>query len=639
MKKRIFLLLFIFFIPLFSACSFMTGEVHQIDVIETENGQYKINKTEASTDDDIVLDCTPNTGYRFDHIEVNNKTIYDTKFDMPDANVTVKIYFEPVTYIINYAVEENVFSSSPTRSYTIEDEVTNLAAPIKNGYNFDGWYNEPELINRITKINKGTTGDITLYPKFSIKNYTITYHIDEFTENENKTSYNIENPVKLNNPTKEGYIFMGWYNNPEFTGDKITSINAYKNVDLYPMFICNKRDSNGYRIIENELDFKYIFIDEYDENEKYKLTTDIDLDGKVWKPRDFSGEFDGSNHTISNFKISSYSSLNGVGFFSTLNNATIKNLKLECTIDLNIRDNDYNILGIGVVAGEVIDNSKNIIQNVDIINTNINVTSTQGLAVGGIIGIANQKTTINGCNVTNLNINANSNYASFIGGISGRYGNISLSSVTLDNTNLEILSTAKNSDTVVVAGIIGQGDKSTIENCYFVQKGSSKLKINQKNSNTINIIAGIIGDTVFNSQVNNCYALLTEFEFIKNKSTKDLQVYLIGLAAHGHVSNSFVACANEKFIYTTKSGDSYITPYNDPYNEYYIAYLSMVEPINCYVQYADIYVNNNFYLEDKIHDYHRITTDLQSTLFNIFKDTWSTSYWTFSPYKLPTLKN
>ena len=119
--------------------------------------------------------------------------------------------------------------------------------------------------------------------------------------------------------------------------------------------------------------WKYIFIDEYDENEKYKLTTDIDLDGKVWKPRDFSGEFDGSNHTISNFKISSYSSLNGVGFFSTLNNATIKNLTLECTIDLNLKDNDYNILGIGVVAGEVIDNSKNIIQNVDIKNTNINV--------------------------------------------------------------------------------------------------------------------------------------------------------------------------------------------------------------------------------------------------------------------------
>ena len=93
MKKGIFLLLFIVFIQLFSSCTFMTGEVHQIDVIETENGQYKINKTEASADDDIVLDCTPNTGYRFDHIEVNNKTIYDTKFDMPDANVTVKIYF------------------------------------------------------------------------------------------------------------------------------------------------------------------------------------------------------------------------------------------------------------------------------------------------------------------------------------------------------------------------------------------------------------------------------------------------------------------------------------------------------------------------------------------------------------------
>lgn len=37
----------------------------------------------------------------------------------------------------------------------------------REGYNFIGWYTEAEYVNRVATIEKGHTGDITLYAKFT----------------------------------------------------------------------------------------------------------------------------------------------------------------------------------------------------------------------------------------------------------------------------------------------------------------------------------------------------------------------------------------------------------------------------------------------------------------------------------------
>lgn len=84
--------------------------------------------------------------------------------------------------------------------------------------------------------------------------------------------------------------------------EKITHINtSYSKYNLYPKFISNKRDSNGYRLIESQLDFEVIFIEQYDKYEKYKLMTDIDFSNIKWTPKEFCGEFNGGNKTISSY--------------------------------------------------------------------------------------------------------------------------------------------------------------------------------------------------------------------------------------------------------------------------------------------------------------------------------------------------
>lgn len=81
----------------------------------------------------------------------------------------------------------------------------------------------------ITFINN-ISSDIIISPIFSVN-----YVLNGGTQAENQiTSILPSEIVGLLNPTKEGYNFAGWYDNSEFTGDKITELsNVSSNITLY----------------------------------------------------------------------------------------------------------------------------------------------------------------------------------------------------------------------------------------------------------------------------------------------------------------------------------------------------------------------------------------------------------------------
>ena len=73
-------------------------------------------------------------------------------------------------------------------------------------------------------IYKGTTGNKSYTANWTPINYTITYNLDGGTAN-NKTSYNIETATfTLSNPTKNGYVFVGWTGSNGTTPQKNVSI-------------------------------------------------------------------------------------------------------------------------------------------------------------------------------------------------------------------------------------------------------------------------------------------------------------------------------------------------------------------------------------------------------------------------------
>ncbi len=79
--------------------------------------------------------------------------------------------------------------------------------PQKPGYDFDNWY----VGNKVYNFDTPLTEDVELTAKFNLITYNITYELDGGNVSGNPTTYNVETETfTLNNPTKDGYTFVGW---------------------------------------------------------------------------------------------------------------------------------------------------------------------------------------------------------------------------------------------------------------------------------------------------------------------------------------------------------------------------------------------------------------------------------------------
>jgi uncharacterized repeat protein (TIGR02543 family) len=110
-------------------------------------------------------------------------------------------------------------------TYTSGTEATVTATPT-TGYEFVNWTSGEEEVSKENPYTFTVTDDVSLTANFQAATYTITYHPgDGATFTTEKNSYTIESEdITLDEPTKTGYKFDGWYDNAEFTGAAVTKI-------------------------------------------------------------------------------------------------------------------------------------------------------------------------------------------------------------------------------------------------------------------------------------------------------------------------------------------------------------------------------------------------------------------------------
>lgn len=134
-------------------------------------------------------------------------------------------------------------------------------SPAKSGYSLDGYYADAAFTEAVegfafkddsVQQNKyfsyedaeiATTG-LDVYCKWTPTKYSIRYNLNNGTNNSaNPSMYTIEDAdIVLQNPTRSGYTFNGWYTSSGFAeSSKVTMIDTSKcvNVTLYAKWECN----------------------------------------------------------------------------------------------------------------------------------------------------------------------------------------------------------------------------------------------------------------------------------------------------------------------------------------------------------------------------------------------------------------
>ncbi|MFR9503955.1 MAG: InlB B-repeat-containing protein [Rikenellaceae bacterium] len=121
-------------------------------------------------------------------------------------------------------------------------------APTKNGYSFVDWYSDALLTNLWSFTTKVTT-DMTLYAKWSANQYTITFETNGGTEIAPLYAEYGNTITMPDNPTKEGYSFVGWYNDADLSEAWDVNTKIISNITLYAKWSTNQYtvtfESNG----------------------------------------------------------------------------------------------------------------------------------------------------------------------------------------------------------------------------------------------------------------------------------------------------------------------------------------------------------------------------------------------------------
>lgn len=441
----------------------------------------------GDTDNLPVLTCM---GYIFEgwctDKNCNTDPITTISADMY-GNKTFYAKWSANTYIITLDADGGSLSTSVIS--VKYDQSFTLDIPSKEGYDFLYWaYVDGESQTQITNssglsLSKYSYAEnVTFKAIYAISTYTVTYETSGGSSISSQTYIHGDALLLPDDPERDGYLFLGWYDSSEsveYTSNYIVT----SDLSIYATW----RSSTGIST--------YTQLVAVAENTSinYHLLNDIDCEGKTWTPiSSFTGVFDGQEHIISNFIISSSES--NTGFFRT-NSGTICNLVISgATITAN-RTAD-------VIVGALVGFNSGTVENCGVESSKIYgyavETSTQSSAhgryavVGGLVG--KNDGTISTCAVATSTVYGESRRISGV----GEQGS---------------------SDTAVayVGGLVGEvSGTGVIYNCAVAEMNSIKAYgyfkssfLGTQNPYITVYVGGIIGILHTGGTYSSCYSDMT----------------------------------------------------------------------------------------------------------------------------------
>lgn len=264
----------------------------------------------------------------------------------------------------------------------------------------------------------------------------------------------------------------------------------------------------------------------------FKMIADVDMapvtgwvPANVPSPYNKGINFDGDNHTISNFSASGgdYPSLFGV-LYGTVKNLTVDGAEINST-------NHTGVVASYIGTSGVVGNC----DNVEVSNSTVKLTgSTNKRNAGVFAGIVGNTGTINNCHVTGTSavVQENTTTGSSAGGF---VGNLNAAATI---TNCTVKADVTNKSSYYTGGFIGQIGSAVvpvISNCAYL--GGT---ISASRSNTNSPVGGFIGRIPSNAGVDISDSYVTDAVITANPCGR--VGGFVGDASNGSPKNTFTSC-------------------------------------------------------------------------------------------------
>lgn len=192
----------------------------QVELADTD-GNTKVNIKDATaiqkwlakliTDTNIGEEIAPSTEPKPTEPKPTEPKPTEPKPTEPE---TLPVLGEDEYYITYHIAGDDkylqgVTVNNPNPLYYHTDTSVRLANISIDGYVFEGWYDgEGTTAEKIKEIPEGTEGDIELYARWTLKEYTIQF--DSPLDKIDPLTYTVDKGATLENPEWDGYTFVGW---------------------------------------------------------------------------------------------------------------------------------------------------------------------------------------------------------------------------------------------------------------------------------------------------------------------------------------------------------------------------------------------------------------------------------------------
>ena len=147
---------------------------------------------------------------------------------------TITVYAKWIVDVFTLSYETGAGSKIESVSVQNGAKAEKPIDPVLEGYTFGGWYTGEDYTTAWDFTVNTVTKDTTLYAKWIIKTYTITFVTNGGTEVSAITVNHGEKAIQSASPTRTGYGFDGWFTDEalskafDFTKDTVTA-----NITLY----------------------------------------------------------------------------------------------------------------------------------------------------------------------------------------------------------------------------------------------------------------------------------------------------------------------------------------------------------------------------------------------------------------------